>query len=63
MTDVYCQKRHCLNNRGGWCKAKAIAMDGVCRSYAPPDTLLRGKHARVRRERRKYKANNAHVVT
>lgn len=44
MTDVHCNKKQCLNNRKGWCKAHAIHIDGVCRSYAAPTTLMRGCH-------------------
>ena len=40
MTDVHCNKKQCLNN----CKANAIHIDGVCRSYAAPTTLMRGNH-------------------
>lgn len=44
MTDVHCNKKQCLNNCKGWCKANAIHIDGVCRSYAAPSTLMRGNH-------------------
>lgn len=30
-------------------------MDGVCQSYAPAKTLMQGNHARVMKQRGKYK--------
>lgn len=62
MTDIYCEKEHCLNNRKGWCKAHAIRMDGMCRSYAPPDTLVKSKTARVRKEKGRYKRSPDVIV-
>lgn len=55
MTDVHCEKRHCLNNRHGWCKANGIHIDRMCRSYAAPHTLIRGNHARVEKKQGRYK--------
>lgn len=55
MTDVYCEKKRCLNNAKGWCKAKGIHIDGMCRSYAASHSLIKGKHARVEKRKGKYK--------
>ena len=55
MTDVYCTKKRCLNNVKGWCKAKGIHIDGMCRSYVPADTLIKGKHARVEKRQGRYR--------
>lgn len=55
MTEVYCKKKACLNNTKGWCKAKGIHIDGMCRSYAAPRTLIKGKHARAEKRQGKYK--------
>ena len=62
MTDIYCEKKHCLNNRKGWCKGHASRMDGMCRSYAPPDTLVKSKTARVRKEKGRYKRSPDVIV-
>lgn len=62
LTDVYCEKKHCLNNRKGWCKAHAIRMDGMCRSYAPPDTLIKSKTPKIRKENRRYKRPSGDVL-
>lgn len=62
MTDVHCSKKQCLNNRKGWCAAHAICIDGQCKSYAPPNTLIKSKCARVRKERGKYKSNNGNII-
>lgn len=58
MTDVQCEKRHCLNNRRGRCMANAICIDNRCKSYAAPAHMMRagqGARARVRRDKGKYK--------
>lgn len=55
LTDIHCDKKACLNNAKGWCKAKGIYIDGVCRSYAPADTLIKTKTARVEKRSGKYK--------
>lgn len=62
MTDVYCEKKACLNNSKGWCKAKSIYIDGVCRSYAPADTLIKTKTARVEKRCGKWKLKNKGVL-
>lgn len=55
LTDVYCNKKACLNNAKGWCKAKVIHIDGMCRSYVAPHTLIKGKHARVEKRQGRYR--------
>ena len=55
LTDVCCDKKACLNNVRGWCKAKGIHINGMCRSYAPADTLIKGKHARVEKRQGRYR--------
>lgn len=55
MTDVYCDKKVCLNNCKGWCKAKGIHIGSTCRSYAHADTLIKTKTARVEKRSGKYK--------
>ena len=57
MTDVYCEKKSCLNNCKGWCKAKGIHIDHVCRSYAAPHSLIKTKTAGVQKRGGKYKQN------
>lgn len=58
MTDVHCNKKQCLNNCKGWCKANAIHIDGVCRSYASPSSFMNGGHQRtVRTNGRKTAAD------
>ncbi len=61
MTDVHCSKRRCLNNRNGWCKAKAICIDGMCRTFADSRTLVKHRCAKVRREYGKYVADDRKV--
>lgn len=63
MTDIHCEKRQCLNNRQGWCKANAIRLDGVCRSYAPPNTMMRKKcQGKITRQNRRYKNFEAEIL-
>lgn len=62
MTDVHCDKKRCLNNCKGWCKAKAIHVDGVCKSYAHPKTLMSGNYAKVSKRSGKYKQNEGIVL-
>lgn len=61
LTDVYCDKKVCLNNVKGWCKAKGIHIDGMCRSYAPADTLIKTKTARVEKRSGKYRSHDTKV--
>lgn len=61
MTDVYCDKKVCLNNAKGWCKAKGIHIDGMCRSYAPADTLIKTKTARVEKRSGKYRSYDTKI--
>ena len=58
MTDVYCDKKSCLNNAKGWCKAKGIHINGMCKSYAPADTLIKTKTARVEKRSGKYRSSD-----
>ena len=62
MTDVHCNKKQCLNNCKGWCKAKAIHIDGVCRSYAAPTTLMRGCHQLTTRTNGRKRAIENDVI-
>ncbi len=62
MTDVCCNKKQCLNNRKGWCSANAICIDGQCKSYAPPNTLMSPRVGKCHKERGKYKSNNSIVL-
>ena len=57
LTDVYCEKRRCLNNVKGWCKANGIHIDHMCKSYAPSHSLVKTKTAKVHKECGKYKQN------
>lgn len=62
MTDVYCEKRRCMNNIKGWCKANGIHIDGQCKSYAPPNTLMNGNVPRVQKHNRRYKRPSGRVI-
>lgn len=62
MTDVHCDRKQCLNNSKGWCKAKAIHIDGVCRSYAPPSSVMNGRHQRTVRTNGRKTAADKHVL-
>lgn len=55
LTAVCCDKKACLNNAKGWCKAKGIHINGMCKSYAEPRTLLRSNNAKVKKCMGKYK--------
>lgn len=57
MTDVHCEKKRCLNNIKGWCKANAIRIDHMCESYAPSHSLIKTKTAKVHKDRGKFKQN------
>lgn len=61
MTDVCCSKKRCLNNRHGWCKAHAICIDGVCRTFADSKSLVKHCVPKVKRENRRYKVNDSKV--
>lgn len=57
MTDVHCEKKRCLNNIKGWCKANAIRIDHMCELYAPSHSLIKTKTAKVHKDRGKFKQN------
>ena len=62
MTDVHCNKKQCLNNRKGWCMAKAIHIDGMCRSYAPASSLINKKNTNIVKRSGRYKQGPSEVL-
>ena len=62
MTDVHCDRKQCLNNCKGWCKAKAIHIDSACRSYAYPSSVMNGRHQRTVRTNGRKIAADKHVL-
>ena len=62
MTDVHCSKKQCLNNARGWCKAKAIHVDGMCKSYAPASSLINKKNTNIVKRSGRYKQGPRDVL-
>lgn len=62
MTDVHCNKKQCLNNGKGWCKAKAIHVDGMCKSYAPASSLINKKNTNIVKRSGRYKQGPSDVL-
>ena len=62
MTDVHCNKKQCLNNCKGWCKAKAIHIDGMCRSYDPASSLINKKNTNIVKRSGRYKQGPSDVL-
>lgn len=61
MTAVYCNRRKCLNNRGGKCTAESIVYEGRCETYSTFYSMSKNKGGKCHKVHGKFKADSVKV--